>query len=126
MTQVILLASLAGNDFALVPDQLVEISEAEAENLIRSGQARRLLTSEPTELQLETLYRFPIPVAIEPEPVAVKPEEDLPEGNSDSSDNDGDDSEGNESASDPNASNDALPNKDSPQSPPPNRRTRKG
>lgn len=74
MAHVIVLASLGGTDFTIIPNQLLECTDAEAERLVDSGQARRLLKSEPTELQLETVFRLPVTVAIE-EPVSVLTDE---------------------------------------------------
>ncbi|AMV33744.1 hypothetical protein VN12_20805 [Pirellula sp. SH-Sr6A] len=65
MAHVIVLASLGGTDFTIIPNQLLECTDEEAERLVDSGQARRLLKSEPTELQLETVFRLPVTVAIE-------------------------------------------------------------
>jgi hypothetical protein len=62
--EVVLLQALAGSDFSLVPGQLVECTEAEADNLVGASVARDLLASEPTEVQLAT--RFSLVVSATP------------------------------------------------------------
>ena len=56
--KIVLLQSLGGNGFSLVPGQLVEASKADAESLVYNGVARLTLASldEPTELQLASEF----------------------------------------------------------------------
>lgn len=56
--KIVLLQSLGGTGFSLIPGQLVEVSKSDAERLIEQGAARELLASldEPTELQLATEF----------------------------------------------------------------------
>lgn len=73
MAQVILLASLGGTDFSLIPGQLIDCTEKEMESLVSNGMARRLVSAEPTEIQLQTLFALP---SSEPDPIVEEPEAD--------------------------------------------------